>query len=81
MVFLNCTVIFHQATFDYEMEAYKRHLEQMYKLCRWCEQNVYDVLDRQDRVLRKQHKHMECQANSSQDDSMNASLDKVTVVS
>ncbi|KAK2169389.1 hypothetical protein LSH36_10g03075 [Paralvinella palmiformis] len=67
---------YSEATFDYEMEAYKRHLEQMYKLCRWCEQNVYDVLDRQDRVLRKQHKHMECQANSSQDDSMNASLDK-----
>ncbi len=42
-----------QMNADQEMEAYRSHLENVYHVCRRCEATVYEVLDRQDRILKK----------------------------
>ena len=56
-----------QADFDFEVEAYSRHLEVVYRLCRDCELKVQSELQRQDKEIKKHY------STESDDDSDNVS--------
>lgn len=45
-------VVVLKATFDIEIDAYKHHLEQVYRLCHACDLVIRRELSRQDAVIR-----------------------------
>lgn len=42
-----------QKNYDYEVEAFKNHLEKVYKLCSQCEVRVKQELEQQDESIAK----------------------------